>query len=281
MSDTTSSAAGASANAATKSRGTGFSIAVAIFGGIAGLVLLTGSTLSGVSAGLQSDREVRTAPVDGITEVQVSVGAADLTVQFGAVTDARLEVDSGTSSNRSWDLEVRGSTLVLEDARGGWFGFGWWGWDESRTATLTLPQSLAGKLDGQFDLSAGELNISGEYVNVALEVSAGALRFEGSAQHVTSTVSAGQSNITVDGAQTLAAEVSAGKSVILMTGAQPERVGGDVTAGSLELQVPRGAYDVQGDVAAGDRTIDVRTSPDAKSVIDIDLTAGDLTLRYS
>ena len=53
----------------------------------------------------------------------------------------------------------------------------------------------------------------------------------------------------------------------------------EVNAGSLNLTVPEGDYDVSSDVAAGDFDNRIGSTPDAQNTISVSVSAGDAVLR--
>ena len=74
-------------------------------------------------------------------------------------------------------------------------------------------------------------------------------------------------------------DVSAGGLKAVFTGSAPDDVAIDVSAGSLDLTVPSGAYRVDSDVSAGGLDNRLETSSSASRVITVSVSAGDATLR--
>ena len=53
----------------------------------------------------------------------------------------------------------------------------------------------------------------------------------------------------------------------------------DVSAGSLDLRLPDGAYDVRSDVSAGDFENGLNTDASSGNVVDVTVSAGTVTIR--
>lgn len=220
----------------------------------------------------------QSASMDGVTGIEVSSSAAQFTVEFANVSEATLSVDGADRSR--WTLTVDEQDLVVRNARD-FFGF-CLGWCSSPTdqVTLTLPKSFdAGTLDADFEVHSGSLTAHGAYREVSLEVNAGALFFTGGATSLDATVNAGRAEIEAARVKTADLEVSAGRMVTVVTGSQPREVSLDVSAGRLDLTVPRGTYNVRSDVSAGTLDNQLDTASSASSLIDADVSAGSAVLR--
>ena len=92
-------------------------------------------------------------------------------------------------------------------------------------------------------------------------------------------MSAGRADLDLDDVATATLSVSAGALNAILAGAQPDAIGVDVSAGSMELTVPEGEYDVTSDVSAGGFDNRVGSSPGASSTIDVQVSAGQVLLR--
>ena len=73
--------------------------------------------------------------------------------------------------------------------------------------------------------------------------------------------------------------MSAGALQAQMSGQQPRTLELDVSAGTLEVTVPEGDYDVVSDVTAGDFDNRVGSTPDADSTVSVQVSAGKAVLR--
>jgi hypothetical protein len=244
-----------------------------------GGALLVGAVTTGVARTVSASAAVsdtQSVAVDGVTSLDVDASASDLTILFADVDEATLEIHQGRAG---WRIERDGDELQVESPDSGWFGFGFgfWGDDDGR-ATLTLPESLEGT-DASLALSAGSLRASGSFADLELDISAGDLTVEGDARTLSVEVGAGSADLRVADVQTADLDLSAGDITAELTGDVPREVGIDVGAGSLDLILPRGDYDVRSEVSAGDLDNRLeRRSGGATGIIDVRISAGDVTL---
>lgn len=262
-------------------------IALAVFGGIA--LLGAGGTAAfaavhNVAASASSGAsDVQSVSVSGVDALDVDVAASGVTVRFGDVGEATLEV-TGSDDHR-WRLQRDGDELVVSNDRnpfgwldGGWFGSGWFNRDE--TVVLTLPESLDDSgLDADFSLSAGRLDIEGTFGEVDIDMGAGGLSMEGSADSVKAHINAGRAQMELADVNEAELSVAAGKLDAEFAGTTPQLVTIDVSAGSLELTVPDDVYDVSQNVSAGSLDNDLDTSSSSHHKIDATVSAGNVNLR--
>lgn len=256
---------------------------VAIVTAIVGGVILAGvggtaalATVSAARAG-EAGPSFQSLDVAGVTEVKVDSSAAEFTLEYGDVSKAELDIE-GESRNR-WVMRRDGDELVVGTKRGLWnICIGWCGSREQRV-TLTLPRPLEGRIDVDLDVSAGSLTARGGFKDAELDVSAGTLRFEGTASSLSTDVSAGRADVVAADVRRAEFEVSAGKLFAKLSGGQPEEVRLDVSAGSADITLPGGAYDVRKDVSAGsfDNLLDVSSKSSHR--VDVDVSAGSAKLR--
>ncbi|MGZ8804396.1 MAG: hypothetical protein ACXWZG_03725, partial [Microbacterium sp.] len=198
--------------------------------GCAVVLGVIGSAVFSTIAAASVRTETQTLDASGVTDLDVTVDAASLRIEFADVSDATLEVTSGLGVG-AWTLEREGDVLAV--ATPSRFGPGWIFGGEVR-ATLTLPAELEGTtLDAALDLSAGELVVGGAFGDLDIEVGAGALSVEGSARTLTADLSAGGADIDLDGVAEADFSVSAGAVEASLTGSAPRLVTVDVSAGSL------------------------------------------------
>ncbi|WP_243228421.1 DUF4097 domain-containing protein [Microbacterium sp. CIAB417] len=253
-------------------------IVLAVVGGIA---LVGSGTTAAFAAGSQLSQHdsVITADADGITGLDLEIGASSVTVEFGDVDRAELRVDSARGG--SWTLERDEDELLVRSPNR---TFGWWfgGWfdDDDETVVLTLPEELQGTgLDADLNLGAGSLDVSGEFGEVDVVVGAGALSLDGSATAVDAEINAGRADIELADVREADLTVAAGRLVAELTGSVPDVISFDVMAGSLELTVPDAVYDVTQEVSAGEFDNRVETSTTASSTVDATVSAGTAILR--
>lgn len=240
----------------------------------AAIVLGTiGSAVISTLAAASVRTETSTIDASGVQDVRVEVDAASLRVEFADVSEATLEVTSGRGAD-AWSLTRDGDELTLASSRP--FGIGWIFGGEVR-ATLTLPQELD-TLDAHFELSAGDLNVEGDFAELEIDVSAGSLSVEGTARTLSAELSAGGASIELEGVEEAEYAVSAGALESRLTGSAPREVSIDVSAGSLELTLPDAAYDVRADVSAGELDNRLSTRVGARNTVEVTVSAGSATL---
>jgi hypothetical protein len=255
---------------------------VAIVAIVLGAVLIAGTLVFGVLRAVASSAtgpaETYTADASGATGIDADLSAASFTVVFTDTDEATLEVSGGSWSNTGWTLERDGDQLMVRSPHR---FFGWWiGGDER--AVLELPAALAGsEFAGDFSVSAGSFRAEGDFGRLALDLAAGDLTVTGSAQELRTDVSAGSAVVELEGVRGADLSVSAGDADVLLTGTAPDRIGIDVSAGSLDLTVPDAAYRVSSDVSAGDLDNRLDTASGADREVTVSVSAGDVTLRPS
>lgn len=243
-----------------------------------GAAVLTGTVVTGVVQAASASAlgaETLTAAVDGIRELDVDASASNLTVVFADVSEATLEVDRGRTG---WRMERDGDELQVRSPDTGWFGIGFVTGGNGR-AVLTLPESLQGS-DASLSLSSGSLTASGSFAELEAHVSAGDLTLEGDARDLSVEVGAGSADIRLADVSTADLDLSAGDLSAELTGDVPRTVEIEVGAGSMDLVLPRGDYDVRSDVSAGDLDNQLeRLTTGVRGTIDARISAGDVTLR--
>jgi hypothetical protein len=238
---------------------------------------LVGSTVLSTIATASVRTETQSIAAGGVSELDIDVSAGSLRVEYADVTMAQLDVTGGWGGS-GWTLERDEDELVVSSPD--WaFGGGWLFGREVR-ATLTLPRDLEdAQLDAQFTVSAGDLDASGRYGELDVELGAGAVTVSGAAREVSADISAGRADLDLDGVQSADLTLSAGQFDGRFTGDRPRLVEVDVSAGSLDLALPDGDYDVTSDVSAGRFDNRLSTSASASNRVAVQLSAGEVTLR--
>lgn len=250
-------------------------IALAVFGGLA--LAGTGATAAVAASGdLNRTDTVQRVDVTGVEDLDLNASASNVRVEFGDVDEAELSVRGGRGG--AWIIE-RDEDELLVRSPDTWFGwwFGRW-FDDDSTVVLTLPKELEG-IDASFVLSAGGLDVTGAFGELDVEVAAGDLNIDGSARSLEADVSAGGADLLLDGVDEADLSVSAGDLAVELTGNPPSTVTIDVSAGSAELTVPEGEYDILQNVSAGELDNRLEQSPDSRNSIEVTLSAGSVTLR--
>lgn len=262
-------------------------VSLAVFGG---LVLLGTGATAAVAAAHDISRssgsnsgDMLSASTSGVSSIDLEVGLTDMTVEFGDVDEATMEIID-TRSDR-WTLERDEDELVVRGPEnkfgwldGDWLGGNWF--EEDGQIVLTLPESLNdGSLDADFDLGAGRLEIEGTFGEVDIDMGAGSLNMTGAATSVSADIAAGHARLDLEDVSTADFMIAAGKLVATLEGTTPREVTVDVSAGSLELTVPDETYSVSQDVSAGSLDNRLDTSSSSRYKIDASVSAGSAILR--
>ena len=217
--------------------------------------------------------EAEQVAAGGAGLIDVSVSAGSIRIEFGDVDEAVLDSSSGYGS---WRLTRDGDTISVKAPDRQWVGI-WWDHFEA-SAVLTLPREMAGA-DLDLDVSFGDVVAAGDFGDVSYELGAGDLEITGSARTLDADVSAGNSTIELRDLQAASFEVGAGDVYGNLRGGEaPQHIDLDVSAGSLELQLPDVPYAVTSETAFGDFTSNLDTQSGAPRTIDVELAAGDITL---
>ncbi|MBK0418121.1 hypothetical protein JD276_03635 [Leucobacter sp. CSA1] len=265
-----------------RSAATPIVIATAVIGGVA-LLGAAGSSALGVAGGLVrasgGSGAVQTVDASGATGLDIDASATSFRLEFGDVAEATLEQAEGAERGR-WSLERRGDEIVVE-RRSGIFGDWCFGFcfESERTTVLTLPEELDGALDVEIGVGAGTVDASGEFVGLDVHIGAGEVIVAGAARTLNVEVGAGTADFELDDVVEADFEVSAGEARASFTGEAPERVGIDVSVGSVDLALPDVPYDLRSRSSLGDVTNLLETSSASDHRIDADVSVGDITLR--
>lgn len=258
---------------------------VAILAIVLGAVVVLGALTSavvGTIAAASVHSSTRTVAVDGVEDLTVDAAAGSIRVEFADVDEAELEVTGVFGADR-WRLDESDGSLVVAspDRFGPWFFRDWFFGDwfgRPGDAVLRLPTALQG-LDADVTLSAGEFTLEGDLGELDLELNAGRATVTGSAEEASVDVQAGRGSLELSDVSTVALSVSAGSLDAEFSGNRPDDVQVDVSAGSVNVTVPDGDYDVTSSVSAGGLDNRIGSSPGAASTIRVDVAAGQVTLR--
>lgn len=257
---------------------------VAIVAIVLGSVIAVGGVASAAATTLVSSAvhtSSRTVDVVGIDQLDVDQNAGSLRVEYADVPEATLTVTSGLGADR-WTLRRDGSELDVhapDRSLWGWtFGFTWGGFgDHNGRAVLQLPYRLRG-VDASFDVSAGELTVNGDFGRLDLTAGAGRLTAEGSAQELTADMNAGRAELNLSDVRRADLEVSAGDLDATLSGIRPDRLQLTASAGSMQVTVPQGEYDVTADTSAGSFDNRIGSTPGAANTVQVDVSAGRVVL---
>lgn len=150
------------------------------------------------------------------------------------------------------------------------------------TATLTLPQELAGPtFDAEIKIGMGVLRANGSFGELDVKLDAGDAFISGAAEHLDLEIGLGTFAGEITGAKTVAGEVAMGDLELVLRGDAPSEVGLEVSAGSIDIAVPAGEYDVTSTNTAGSIDNSLRTVPGAPNRITAKVDMGDIALRES
>ena len=273
---------------APRPRGRGIAIATAVVGG----AVLFGLGASAAIAMAVSSRDADTVqaeggplrPVDvgGVTSLDVTVGVAELDLVFGDVDAATLSASQGAVGR--WEFSRSGDELVVRAPKTstGWCIFGVCPSQRGQhvRATLTLPQELAGKgLDADISIGFGSVRAVGDFGELDVKVDAGEASVNGSARELGIEVGLGTFEGEIAGASTVEARVELGDVSLALGGDPPTDVELNVSAGSIDLAVPAGQYDLSSKNSAGSIDSSLQTAPGAPNRISAKVELGDITLR--
>jgi len=258
----------------------GSSRLVATLAIVFGAVLILGTLAWGAVStilGATVRGDVRAVGVNGVTSLDVDLGAGDLRIEYDDVNEASLAVRSTFGADR-WTLRVDEDELTVASPQ--WiFGLGWIIGGNGE-AVLTLPRALEG-LDADLDLGAGEITAIGEFGELDIDLGAGQILVEGSARELSAEISAGSADLELADVRTAQLSVSAGSMRASLSGSMPNDITAQVSAGSLDLAVPEGQYDVSSDVSAGSFDNRIGSQPGADDRIRVDVSAGEATLTFA
>ncbi|GGH40725.1 hypothetical protein [Microbacterium album] len=247
---------------------------VSVIAIVVGALVLIGTiwgSVRGAVADASRGDSTLTASAAGVTSLRVDAAAARFEIEFDDVDEAVLDVVGGRGG--AWTLERRDGELRVTSPDRGW---GWFGVNRGdERVVLTLPERLEdARLDADLTLAAGELRATGAFGALSLDVGAGGMDVRGAAESLDVSVSAGQAQFDLADVSDANLSVAAGRLIGTLTGDAPDDVTVSVSAGELDVELPRGAYDVRSDVSAGsfDNRLDV--SRGARSTVDVEVAAG-------
>lgn len=252
-------------------------VLIAVIGGIV-LLAVIATTVFSSAVGLNRGSATTTADTTGISTVNIDANATTFNLEFADVSEATLET-YGLNAD-GWHLGREGNELLVH-APDRWLNWCFFNCGlEDNQVTLTLPQELNdGSLNAQLELSGGQLVADGDFDRLEVELNAGEVNVNGSARELDTQVNAGSGNLNLADVEAAELEVSAGRLITDLTGEAPDQVNAEVSAGRLDLTVPDTEYAVNSEVSAGDLDNQLQTASSATHRIDIEVSAGNATLR--
>lgn len=266
----------------------GIAIATAVVGGVVLLGLGSSAAFAMAASSQRADAQTATAaaiaPVDatGITGLDLNVGVADLRLEYGSGREATLTTTGGSVAR--WEFGREGDELVVRAPKAD-SGFCFFGVCPSSrgqqvTATLTLPRELATHpLDADIAIGLGSVTADGSFGDLDVQVGAGDAFITGTATDLELVIGMGTFEGEIAGANTVDAEVSLGDLSLSLKGDPPSDVTLKVSAGSIDLAVPAGVYDVTQSRTSGSLDNELKTASGAPNRISAKVDLGDITLR--
>ena len=232
------------------------------------------------SNSLSTSNTSQALSTEGINELDVEVDAGKFNILFAEVPTATLDVQSARGGE--WKLRRDGNALVVRSPNnwGDWCFTGC-DWEENEVV-LTLPKSLDnGELDANLQMSAGEFSVDGNFNDLVMEMSGGTLEAAGSAKALLVELGAGKTEINMDNVQSAVFDVSAGRIDTALTGTAPENIQANVSAGMLQLTLPKASYNVTEDISAGTLNNGLLVDSSSPHKIQVEVSAGNVNLRPS
>ncbi|MFC7431079.1 MULTISPECIES: hypothetical protein [unclassified Agrococcus] len=257
----------------------GAAIAIAIVGGVVGAVAL----VQGVAAAWPSSPlervvlELDAGELDAATALDVDMGGADVDVSFADVDVATLEVDAPDADR--WRLEVRGTTIHAHDGRG-WGLLGWGGGfgfdDDQQVATLVLPDTLEGALDGDVEIGSGSIAVSGDWLRLDVDLASGRADVDATATQASIDVASGSASLDLVVEGDVRVDLASGDVVMTLEHAGDLEIG--VASGTVDARLGSGPYDVTSEAAIGEAIVDVPQRPGAAQAIALEIASGSVRL---
>lgn len=221
-------------------------------------VLISGLASGGWKFGTKLDMQTFTAQEDN-TSLDLSLSAGEMNVEF--FDGENIEVDYPTAYPFGYDVTESNGKLSVKPARNRVF-FGWMPWFAKPKVTIRIPQGKV--LDLNLKVSAGTVSVAqGEFKSFNFHMSAG---------------SASIGNIKCD---KFSADISAGS--LQVSGIECDKITIDLSAGSANLTVngAKSDYYITVHKSAGSCNVSGQQGTVAGKVIDIDLSAGSVNVRFT
>lgn len=253
-----------------------------VIGSIILAIILVGTIARFAFAANREDTSGTFAVEQQFDTVKLRASAVDVTVNYTDIDEAEIAFDQG-GSNLQLDFKVSGGELRVRVDHPGWGwlgGFGNWGWNDSATLELSLPEGMQRDgVDLFVENTAGNLTVDGEYGDVELESTAGDVRMTGAVDDLEIRTTAG--NVRVNGVEvngSFLGESTAG-DVSIEFDSLPESIVMESTAGNVKALLPRGSYRIDTDTTAGNVTQNLSSDQNSDRVYRFETTAGNIELN--
>lgn len=250
---------------------------------VGSIVVVIILALTALSIILSQGRE-NTSGTFAVTEhfdaINLNSSAADVKVDYEAVSQPELRFDQG-DTNLRFEHSVSGGELRLKVQNPvWWWNFGNWGLSH-RTASLhiVLPQSQEGEnLALTFDGTAGNMDVLGKFGDIQLKSTAGNVQLRGSAANLEITTTAGNARLTdYSVAGSFRSDSTAGDSRFVFS-TLPEHIDVKSTAGNVGVVLPKGKYRIEAHTTAGEVRQNVSSDASASRIYRFETTAGNIDL---
>jgi len=213
--------------------------------------------------------------------LELRSSAADVVIlRESGVDRTELRFDQG-DTNLRLEYAVRGGVLkaTVGNDDWGWWGFGNWGDWRSRGALITvvLPAD-ADAIALDLRSTAGDVDVDGDFTDVAVRSTAGNVTLSGSAGELRLDTTAGEAaldDFSVSGS--FRSETTAG-DMDFDFAELPRSIDVRSTAGTVRVGLPDGRYRIEADSTAGSIRNEVSSYASSDRVYRFTTTAGDIEL---
>lgn len=239
-------------------------------------VFLVGLGLNGWKLNTEYTMEQFTA-TENDSSLDLNMSAGEMNVTF--FDGENVEIDYPTSALRSYTVNESAGVISVRPTKQ--FHVSFFGWDKIPAVTVRIPRGKVMNLS--LEMSAGMATVeSGVFQNVSLTTSAGTLQAgEIKCGKLSVDMSAGK--FTADGAEAGDVELDVSAGTATISGLISDKITVDLSAGSAHLYVTgrRQDYTVFVDKSAGSCNLSSQQGGVAGKVINIDLSAGSVTVDFS
>ncbi len=184
---------------------------------LAGTVIGTGVTAAATLRDSGSGYAMSETSTDGLTDLDVDVAGGSLTIAYGDVSEAQLEVGSGADG---WTFERQGSTLRVSSPQTNFVGWS----NGAGSATLVLPRASATtNLDARIQVAGGALSVDADFGSLNVQLAGGDVDLAGDVRTLDVSVSGGSASGTLTGVGDATFEVAGGSLASTLAGDAPAR----------------------------------------------------------
>lgn len=242
-----------------------------LVGGVLGIALIGWGVVAiiGLLIPDTTERDQRTFDPQA-QRLTVDIGSGDLVLRSGDGD----QVQVNRTAQYGWrapDVEESSGPDGVE-VRADCSGFFLFGCDVDYE--ITVPDGFTVELRA----SSGNVEVRDVTVEqLGAEVSSGDLDLSGVDGALRLQASSG--DITADGLRSLDVEAEASSGEIRLGFAEaPDRVNVRASSGDVEIALPEGPYQVNADTSSGDDEIDVAQDPNARRIVDVQVSSGDVQI---